>query len=497
MTENKNPNENNISLSGKLLSGAVWSISIRWTSKLLGIISLAICARVLSPADYGLVSMATVVVGFASILVELGVETSLIRSQTNSNDLFNTAWSLRIIQRGLIALCVLVSAPIAADIYDDQRITMIMIAVGLAELFCAFENIYTVKLRMNLNFRGDFLYMAVPRFASFSAAVSSVLILETYWGLVIGICTTEVIRTLISYLIVKERPRWTLVAWRSIFNFSSWFMLRGLGEFLSAESDRFILGVLGGPKSTGIFNAAKETASLPLTELVFPIGRALVPTLAKLSSDQNRQKLAISKSIPGTIIIAAPASFGLVLVSNEFVTLLFGDKWSEIIPIISILCLSGIPYALRETSAGAFILYGHIKTAAQLSWINAIMILFLFYPAYINYDVSGIAWLYVISQLITSLLCIAALRKFDIISTLPLIKDLWRPIFSAVIMFLSIKYIFDHSTLSTTLSLFIKILTGSIIYTTSLISLWFAAGKPESSEKVLITKIFHTNKTTK
>jgi hypothetical protein len=85
-----------------------------------------------------------------------------------------------------------------------------MVAVGLAELICAFENIYTVNLRKNLNFKADFVYMAVPRFASFLAAVSSVVILESYWGLVIGICTMELARTTVSYLIIKEKPKWQL-----------------------------------------------------------------------------------------------------------------------------------------------------------------------------------------------------------------------------------------------------------------------------------------------
>ncbi|MER2511035.1 MAG: oligosaccharide flippase family protein, partial [Nitrosomonas ureae] len=182
---------NTKSLAGSLLAGASWSIGIRWVSKFLGIISLAICARILSPEDYGLVTMAMVVVGFVSLILELGLETALIRTQDTSAELYNSAWSIRIIQRSVLALIVIVTAPLAANLYNDSRITLIMVAVGIAEFVCAFENIYSVNLRKFLNFRSDFLYIIIPRVTSFIAAVTSVIVLESYWGLVIGICVTE------------------------------------------------------------------------------------------------------------------------------------------------------------------------------------------------------------------------------------------------------------------------------------------------------------------
>lgn len=474
------------SLSGKLLTGIGWTIGIRWSSKALGIISLAICARILTPADYGLVSMATVVVGFASLLVELGVETSLIRTQNCSAELYDTAWSMRIIQRGLIAIMVLGAAPIAASIYGDDRVTLIMVAVGLAELFCAFENIYTVNLRKHLNFRADFIYMAAPRFASFITAVSSVILLENYWGLVIGICTIEVIRTVVSYLLVKERPKWSLTKWRDILGFSTWYMLRGLGDFISSESDRFILGVFGGPKVTGIFNVAKEIATLPVTEIVLPIGRALTPTLAKISEENNRLSSAIGMSIAGTMIIAAPASLGFVLISHEFVTLLFGEKWLDAIPILSILCIGGPAYAIKETASNALITSNKVKLATYLSWINATLIVSLFYPIYLYFSATGVAWLYVITGLMTAITSLAVLTKLSLISLKQTLSGLTRSILSSLIMFVVIYGTITHTIHTVITTLILKILLGAAIYSITLTGLWIAAGKPKSSESIII-----------
>lgn len=485
MTEENKKTE---SLSGKLVSGAGWTVGIRWTSKALGIISLAICARILTPADYGLVSMATVVFGFASLLVELGVETSLIQAKNPSTDLYNTAWSLRVIQRCFIALITFIAAPVAAHFYSDNRITLIMVAVGIAELICAFENIYTVNLRKHLNFRSDFLYMAIPRFTSFVVAIFFVIVLENYWGLVIGICTTELVRTIVSYIIVSDRPKWSLTKWRDIFGFSTWYMLKGLGDFVSNESDRLILGILGGPKATGLFNVAKEVATLPVTELVLPIGRALTPTLAKISGDKQRLSSAIEKSISGTLLIAAPASLGFTLISSEFIILLFGHKWLDAIPILSTLCIGGIAFAIKENISNALIIINKVRVAAYLSWINATVIVSLFYPAYTNHGAIGVAWLIVCSSIFTATTSLIALARFGYIRISRVAPSLVRPIISALIMVTAINNALPiiHTT---SLSIITKVILGALIYTVTLIGLWAASGKPDSSESIIISLI--------
>lgn len=479
----------NNSLAGNLLNGAFWAIGIRWVSKFLGIISLAICARILSPEDYGLITMAMVVVGFVSLVLELGLETALIKSQNTTPELYNSAWSIRIIQRSTLAFIVIASAPLAANFYNDSRITLIMIAVGIAEFVCAFENIYSVNLRKFMNFRSDFLYIVIPRITSFSAAVTSVIILESYWGLVIGICVTEVSRTLLSYFIVKERPRWSLNRWRDLAGFSGWFMARGLADFIVAESDRLILGVLGGARTTGIFSVAKEVSTLPSSEIVLPICRALTPTLSTISGDPARLSAAIGKSLSGTMLIAAPVALGFALISNEFVLLLFGPKWTDSTPILSILCIGGVAYAFREISANALVITGNIRTTVILSWANASILIILFYPIYKIFDLIGIAWLIVFSAFLTASVYAFILSKLNIASDKSLLSGLLRPIASAAIMYLITSYIFHNIiNFNTITNLGLKIFSGAIVYLSTITTLWLAAGKPNSSEAILFNE---------
>jgi lipopolysaccharide exporter len=494
--ESESPGKPSVpSLAAAFASGAMWSVMIRWTTRLLGIISLAVCARVLTPADYGLVAMAMVVVSFSNILVEFGIDSALIRSQEPAASLYNSAWSLRIIQGTIIALVVIVAAPIAAFFYKDDRVVPIMMAVGLAGFIGSFQNIYVVNFRKFLDFRTDFIFSVIPRFASFIAAISTVLIFESYWGLVAGICVNELARTVISYLISKQRASWSLQDWRELTHFSGWYLFRGLGEFFSFEFDRFIIGMLGGASQTGLYSVAREVSALPATEIVLPIGRALLPTLSSVQHDRTRFLATIEKAITGTMVVAAPATLGFALIANEFVLTLFGSKWISAAPLVAIFCATGAISGFRDVVANIFVVTGHIRSSALLSWLQAGIVLSLFYPAFSYAGVTGVAWLFVANGFFMSAMYALRLCQFKLVAGSSLWIGIARPAVSSIVMFVVVHYVFVLITgYPTILVLVGKIILGAIVYTLTLVTLWLMMGRPDSSEKLMMdlaTSKFH------
>lgn len=475
------------SLAGALIAGSSWTILIRWASRLLGIVSLAICARILTPADYGLISMAMVVVGFSAILVEFGIDASLIRTQAPSAALYNTAWSLRIIQGGIVAMIVFIAAPIATYFYNDPRVMPIMFAVGAAGFFGSLQNIYVVNFRKSLNFRMDFVFSFIPRLSSFLAAISAVVILKSYWGLVIGICVNELARTVTSYVMIKQRATWSLAEWRDLTSFSGWYFLRGLGHFLTFEFDRFLVGALAGPQQTGIYSVGREISTLPATEIVLPIGRALLPTLSKINDQPERLSAAIEKAITATLIIAAPASLGFALIAPEFVMILFGKQWLDAVPLIAIFSIGATLAGFRDTATNAFVVTGHLKANAVLAWVQAIYVLSLFYPAYRIGGVNSVAWLYVSSGFLMSGLYAFLLSRNGFVSNRSLWWGVSRPLLSSVVMYFAVAALTAHLVgLPLMVILAVKVIVGGIVYSMTLLLLWAVMGRPDSSESTLI-----------
>lgn len=474
------------SLTGSLLKGTGWTVGIRWMSKFLGVISLAVCARYLTPADYGLVNMAMVVIGFSQVLVEFGLDASLIRNQNATDEHYHTAWSLKIIQSVLIALVIFGLAIPAGEFTGDVRVTPIMMAIGGAGLLGGFQNIYVVNLRKNLNFQKDFVYAFTPRFISFFVTIVAVITLQNYWGLVLGIASGEISRLVTSYLMVKQRAGWSLARWREMMGFSIWYFLDGVAQFSLYQLDRLFVGRLGGAAQVGIYGVAREVAALPGTELVLPIGRALVPTLSTLNSEPERQAKAIEKALAGIMLIAVPIAVGFVLVAREFVLLLFGTQWVEAIPLVMIFSLGAVTSGFRSIAQNVLVVLGHVKVNATLSWLYAVVVLACIFPVYRWWGVEGLAWMYNLGSLLVALALAAVLRTKRIIQGWTLLLGVLRVTLAVAFMYGGVvalaPFVPDHLLLS----LLFKALSGGLLYALAIFALWRISGRPDTVEQVLI-----------
>ena len=100
--------------------GAVIVVAMRWTDRLIGLVSTLVLARLLVPADFGIVAMASIVVGLIDTLLALGVSSALIQNRNAGREEFDTAWTLGIIQGSMVAGIIWIAAPYAAASFHDR-----------------------------------------------------------------------------------------------------------------------------------------------------------------------------------------------------------------------------------------------------------------------------------------------------------------------------------------------------------------------------------------
>jgi O-antigen/teichoic acid export membrane protein len=141
------------------IRGAFLSVGMRWTDRLLGILSTVILARLLVPEDFGLVAMAMVAVGFFDVLLDLGVGAALIQHDHAGREEFSTAWTLRLAQCVVTALLLVLLAPLVVDFYDDPRVRDVLRVAAITVLIGGFENIGTVSFQRNMELGRDFRFV--------------------------------------------------------------------------------------------------------------------------------------------------------------------------------------------------------------------------------------------------------------------------------------------------------------------------------------------------
>jgi O-antigen/teichoic acid export membrane protein len=474
-------------MAGTLVRGTFWSVGVRWVLKFLGVINLAICARILTPADFGLVNMATVALGFTVVLFDFGLETALIRNQQADRGHYDTAWSLRLLETLAIGGIVILSASFIASIYEDPRVASILVILGVFVIISGLQNIATVDLRKNLNFRAEFVFSVVPKVISFLIGITAVIYFRTYWGLVTAICSGYVAQVILSYILVPYRPRWSLSHYREILAFSLWFLLQGIARFVTGQMDRFFIGILGGARDVGLYSMGREVGELPVSELALPVSRALTPTLAKLNSDSERLHAAVEKALGGLILIAAPLAVGFALVSQEFIYILFGEKWLSAVPIAKIVGISAIFSSYFGIALNILVVIGRERQAAFLGCIQAIAILIVLYPAYTWWGLEGIAWQLVCTGAVMALIISLYMQHLGIFRGLHTAANLARPCAAAVVMYFVVTASAPLIPENVFFALLTKAVIGATVYMSLVVGLWLAAGRPKSTEDTILS----------
>ena len=141
------------------------------------------------------------------LLFEFGVNWALIQNNKATDDHFNTAWTLRIIQAVIITILLATFAPLIAQAYGDIRIEEICLIIALSTLIQGFENIGTVKFQKEMNFSKDFWYNVSPKIFATVITIALAFYYQSYYALIVATLFNSIIKVAISYKMISYRPR--------------------------------------------------------------------------------------------------------------------------------------------------------------------------------------------------------------------------------------------------------------------------------------------------
>ena len=465
----------------------MWTVAMRWTIRLLGVVSVSILARLLDRADFGLVAMATAASALPQVFLDLGLEIAVVREKNPQPSLYNTAWTIRFLQMACIAVLIFFTAPLVADFYGDARIEDIFRVLAFIVFIQGSENIWIVSFSKTFRFGKDFVYFSSVKFISVIVTIILAITFRSYWALVFGQLSASLIRTTISYFIVPEKPRWTLVDWRKLWAFSQWNLLRGLASYIARNSDRLILGKLASAPIVGAYTVGREVSELPAGEISSPINRVIAPSFSEMQYQPRRLASAAKKSLAALCTIVMPVSFGIGACANQIVPVLLGDKWMSTIPIIQLLALSGIFTAPQNMLTTIQTVIGHVALAVVNVWLRATIVLTVGIGASMMWGALGMAG--------TMLLASMAGATFTLFMTCRHLPELsfgsalataGRPLLACLLM-LPAVYAWDFSGLSNVFVLLaLKAVTGAVVYAAMTFLFWRLAGCPDGLERMLL-----------
>jgi lipopolysaccharide exporter len=472
-------------------TGALIMVGLRWTDRLIGLVSTIILARLLVPEDFGIIAMAAIVVGLADVLLDMGVNVALIQNRNANQDDYNAAWTLRLIQSALAALLVFAAAEPAAEYFHDPRVAAVSQFLALSLLLTGCENIGVVTFQKNMEFGREFRFFFIKRMTGFLITISAAWLLHSYWAMVIGTLSGRAMGSVFSYVLHPMRPRPSLAAMKPMLSFSTWTLLRGIAGYLNQNLHRILVGRRESAAVMGAYSLGSDIAALPTTELLAPLNRVLFPLFVKLKHDLTRLKKAFLLALGIQALVGIPAGTGLLLVSNELVLALLGEKWIAAVPIVQIMGMFNIISSISASGGSMLLALGRAKVMASGAWTSVLLFAVLAMLAIPEGGAIAIAMLRVAVSASMFFLIFVYLIKRELRSLrMPeILASIWRPCFASAVMAVVLLALPSLDAIPVIARLLVKVSLGATVYTVCLLALWRLAACPDGAEAYLLEKL--------
>jgi O-antigen/teichoic acid export membrane protein len=335
------------SLARRTAIGATWMVAWRMLSRVLGLVSTLVLARLLVPADFGLLGMATTFAFAVEALSQLGLQDALVR-HPEGDRLRDTAFTLQLARGVATGLVVVLAAPAAAWWFAEPRLVPVLLVLGATAVVSGAENIGIVEFRREMRFDKQFALMSAPRLLQVVVTIPVAVAIHSYWALLAGIVISKLARTTMTYVVHPYRPRLRLAGWRELAGFSFWTWATSVVGMVWDRCDSVVLGPRLGPTELGIYLLALDLATLPSTELIYPAVDALYAGFAK-AQRQGTSSVGLAPMVALALLMGIlPLIISFSCGSGYLVAALLGPKWSEAQGLIAILAWMGTfsPFSL-------------------------------------------------------------------------------------------------------------------------------------------------------
>ena len=484
---NRSQKSSSSSLTLQLVRGSVWMIAARWAMRLIGLVSTVILARLLTPDDFGVVAIASIIVGLLETIAYMGVDLALMRPGADTREHYDTAWTIQLIQGAMITCVLLVVAPWVSPFFSEPRATAVVQVMALRPLIGGFQNIGIVAFRKELDFAKDFRFSLYTKLLNFSVIVGAAILLQNYWALVIGMASSTLIYITLSYVMHPFRPKLSLARRQELWGFSQWLIISRAGTYLTRKTDEFVVGRLLGTGAMGGYHVASELATMPTMELVMPLRRAIFPTLSKAAQDPANLERLFLLSFSAMAVLSFSIGFGLMSIAPELVPLVLGAKWTNAVTPMAWLSLFGAFSAIILALEMLLWVSGKMSASATQAWLELALLLPATYFAARTSGIEGVA----IARLAVSIAVMPAMIYFVSssckIHQRKLYGAVWRPILAGVFMVTILHFASASSIESAKLMLLAKVAAGIVIFPCGLFALWLIAGRPPGLEAEILT----------
>lgn len=337
-------------LGQRVASGAGFQFLGIALRTVLTIGSTAILARLLTPADFGYIAMATVVTELAALLGAFGFTNVLIQRRVIHRLQLDTVFWATLGIHSLIAAAVFALSFAAGWLFSDPQVGPLLRVLSLSFIFSGLAAVPWVVLSRQMRFRTEFWINITSVVVRIAVAVGCAMAGLGVWSLVVGGLAGGLTGVILNFANVPFLPRWRFhqpfltKTWRT----SGSYMGNTVLYYASTNIDLLLIGRQLGAAPLGFYQNARSLTDEIRARIAMPIQHVLFPALSALQDDPARFRQLVLLAGRMLAAVVVPIGVGVAANATELVLVLYGEKWRPMIPVMA---MFGLSAALRASTA--------------------------------------------------------------------------------------------------------------------------------------------------
>lgn len=473
-----------------IISGAGWLGAIRLISRIADLIGLIICARILSPFDFGTIATAMVFVILIESITDLPISQALIRNPDRTYNHYATAFTISILRGILLAIVLCICGVVLWVVTADPTWALLLPFLSIAPVCRGLISPTMVEYAVTGDFRREFLVEVAGKVVSLGITIALVWQGFGFWSLAAGTVLSPAVSMLLSYVIAPFTPTIRLNEWRYFSKYIGWAAGAQAVTALNWQSDRLILSLSVPKTELGLYSLANDISQIPNQIMVNPLSKPLLVALSNNRWDSTKSVDTIHIFTVGLTAIMLPVLAIIALLSEPLVRVILGEKWLGSAYILQWLALIALP----STLSVAFSPLAFAAGKTQMIFKRSLFELFVKLPTigfgawYASID--GVIWALLFTALASSGYSLSGIQKltgFSVINQLSGIERSFAATLALVpVGILAGRYMKQFSGLELSAMLIAVMFALLILYLAVSWAVWFVAGRPTGIESIAI-----------
>jgi O-antigen/teichoic acid export membrane protein len=427
-------------LATRAVRGGAAMLSAQIAVAALGLISTVVLARLLTPADFGLIAMAATALGFLSVMKDLGLSQATIQRKSISENQVAILFYVNLGFSLLLMAATVALAPLVANFYGAPELFGILVVLAATFVVAGLSAQHHALLQRSMRYNQLATIAVASAAVGIASGIGGALAGVGYWALVMMQIASLCSACLGYWLVSGWRPglprrdpevRQLLVFGGDITGFS-------IVNYFARNADNVLIGWCWGAAPLGLYSRAYALFLAPIQQINGPLSSVLLPTLSRLNDDPGRYRRVFLRVLEKVLMITAPLAGLMIATTDWIVAVLLGPNWAPAAGILAWLAIAALTQPASHLAGALFISQGRTRELLRWGIIGSGLSTISFVVG-LPFGPAGVAACYAVSGLlIRTPILFAMVGATGPVSAFDLYRAAAAPILSGLAVFVGI-----------------------------------------------------------